>query len=384
MELSTNNVSARSSQFVLFILIISSTLFFDSFFGFNGLVPIGISCSLLIALCLGIIKVRLNDFIITVFFVLCAFGTLIATYKYWNSDFSQFKNFIFLILGVLSFLAVRTIINKLDTYKISKIVNLIIIFHTLIFSIQLVCYYSLGYDLNIGLALGGNGHRAFTEEGVYRPTGVFDEPAIYSVFCAGLILMRLFYNKKLDWIILTGLLSIILSLSFVGFILASSILFIYSSTNFKLLIIALFLLTLALVFSPFFEGNYISNRFDLILRGTDPSTNSKLLVIQDFFSTQQLFNFGYGYIGLRDWTPTYYDAIYDLTFYISLVIEFGFYLGTILLTTFFIAVFTSKRPLNDVLALLILLIKLTATHYPFLWIVFAFFFSNKLVTNHNK
>lgn len=364
-----------SLQFVLFILILSSTLFFDSYFGFNGLVPIGITVSLLIGFFLDTIKVRLNDLIIFCFFIICSLLTLVLTFKYWNADPAQIKNFLFLVLGLLCYLIVKTIINKLNIKEISDVINPIILFHIFILYIQLFCYYLLGYDLNVGQILGGEGHRAFTDGGVYRPTGVFDEPAIYSVFCAGLILIRLFYNKKLDWIVYCALLSIFITLSFVGFLLAGAILIIYSSLKLRVFIFILMLIVTMLVFSPLFEGNYVINRIEVLLKGNDGSTNSKFLVISDFLSIKQLFNFGYGYIGLREWTPNYYDAIYDLTFYVSLLVEFGFYLGSFLLFLFFISLILSNKDFSDKVSFLIILIKLTATHFPFLWIVFAFFYS---------
>ncbi len=269
----------------------------------------------------------------------------------------------------------KSIINELNTKEIYVVVNIIICFHILAFYLQLILYYSIDYDLNIGFLLGGEGHRAFTDSGIYRPTGIFDEPAIFSIFCAGLVLIRLFYNRNLDWIILSSLISILLTLSFVGFLLASAILFIYSSMKIRLVIAFLMIVVITLIFSPLFSDNYIVNRVEMLINGDDASTNSKFLVISDFLSIERLFNFGYGYIGLRDWTPSYYDAIYDLTFYVTLLVEFGFYFGSILLFLFLYAVFTSKRKIEDIISFLVILVKLTATHFPFLWIVFAFFFS---------
>ncbi len=93
MELVLKNKNTRSLKFVFFILILSSTLFFDSKIGFNGFVPVGVSCSILLAILLDIIKVRLIDYIIVVFLLIFAFGTLVLTYGYWYSDLAQIKNF---------------------------------------------------------------------------------------------------------------------------------------------------------------------------------------------------------------------------------------------------------------------------------------------------
>ena len=321
------------------------------------------------------IRVRLIDCAVVCLLLILSLITLVLSYEYWKADPVQIKNYLLLVLGLISYLFVKSIIKELNNTEICTIINYIIIFHFSVLLLQLIIFYSIKYDLNIGLFFGGEGHRAFATGGVYRPTGIFDEPAIYSMFCSGLILMRLLYNRHFDWIILLGFLSIFLTLSFVGFILAGFMLLAYSSLKIKIIFAGIIIFVLIVLYSPLFSDNYIINRIDLLFSGSDSSTNKKLSVISDWLESQELFNFGYGYIGLRDWTPNYYEAVYDLTFYITLFTQFGFYFGVFYMIWFISAIFFSDRSIADISAFLILLVKLTATHFPFLWVVFAFFFN---------
>lgn len=376
MELFKDNENSSLVKCIFFVFIFSSTLFFDSKFGFNGLVPIGITFSLLLSIFSGVVRVRLIDCAVVFLLLILSLITLVLTYEYWKSDSVQIKNYLLLVLGMTSYLFIKSIIKELNNNEISSIINYILIFHFSVLFLQLIIFYLTKYDLNIGLFFGGEGHRAFATGGIYRPTGIFDEPAIYSMFCSGLLLMRLLYNRHFDWIILLGFLSIFLTLSFVGFILAGFMLLAYSSIKIKIIFVGIFIFLLIVLYSPLFYDNYIVNRIDLLFTGSDSSTNKKFFVIFDWLENQELFNFGYGYIGLRDWTPNYYDAVYDLTFYITLFTQFGFYLGVFYMIWFISAIFFANRSFSDISAFLILLIKLTATHFPFLWIVFAFFFNN--------
>lgn len=362
-------------RFIFAMLVLSATLFFDSGVGFNGVVPLGVAfaCFLLVALSLE--RFRIDDLIavLLMFFIGCV--TLVLTFTYWRSDPAQYKNFTYVILGLLTFLTTKSLVYHLRPEQISTILNRILLFHIVVFVCQLAMYRTTGFDLDVGRLLGGLGHRAITPEGLYRPTGVFDEPAIYAMFTATLLVCRMFYHKGKDAIFWLSLACLFLTMSLVAYILAAGIVFAYSSMRVRMGCIVLGVVAIALLLSPLMSDTYVGVRIINVFTGTDASTNSKSLVLQDWLNTPQLLHFGFGFIGLRDWTPSYYDAMFDLTFYMTIPIVFGLVLGMCVLLWFFLSVAFSPRPLSDKLALLVVLLKLTALQFPLLWILMALFFS---------
>ncbi|HBP29280.1 MAG TPA: hypothetical protein DD666_07675 [Advenella kashmirensis] len=363
------------AQVIFAVLILSATLFFDSAVGFNGVVPIGVAFACFLLVVFSLERFRVNDLIAVM--VMCVFAcfTLALTFSYWRSDPAQYKNFTFVILGFLTFLTTKSLVYHLQSRQIARILNGILLFHIAIFLVQLALYRTTGFDLDVGKLLGGLGHRALTPDGLYRPTGVFDEPAIYAMFTSALLVCRMFYCKNKDIIFWLALACLCLTMSLVAYILAAGIFFAYGSMTVRIVCIVLGMAVVALLFSPLMSDTYVGIRAANVLSGADASTNSKSILLQDWLNTPQLWDFGFGFIGLRDWTPSYYDAMFDLSFYLSILVVLGFMSGLCVLVWFFLALVFSTRPLSDKLAILVVLLKLTALQFPMLWILMALFFS---------
>lgn len=363
------------ARVIFTILISSATLFFDSGFGFNGLVPVGVAFACFLLVTFSLERFRIADlmFVMILFMVACT--TLVLTFSYWRSDPAQYKNFTFVVLGLLTFLTTKSLMYHLQPRQVAQVINGVLSFHIVVFLLQLAMYRSFGFDLDVGRLLGGLGHRAFTLEGLYRPTGVFDEPAIFAMFTSALLACRMFFDKQKNAIFWLSLICLFLTLSLVAYILAAGIFFAYSSFRVRIACISLGVVALALLFSPLMADTYIGSRIVNVLAGADASTNSKSLLFNDWLNTPQLLYFGFGFIGLREWTPGYYDAMFDLTFYMTVFIIFGFAVGLCVLACFLFSIGLSSRPLSDKLALMVVLLKLTAIQFPMLWILLALFFS---------
>lgn len=357
------------------ILLVSATLFFDSGLGFNGFVPIGVALACFLVVMLALERFRVADILSVMIMLALSATTLTLTFSYWQSDSAQYKIYIYIVLGFLTYLMTKSLVYELKAEQVARIINGVLLFHIGVLLLQLGLYRIFHYDLNVGALLGGLGHRAFTETGMYRPTGVFDEPAIYAMFTSSLLVCRMFYRRQLDWIFWLALICMALTMSMVALILAAGIFFAYSSARIKLWCVVAGVICAALLFSPLMENTYLGARIANVFVGADASTNSKVLVVSDWLNTPQLLYFGFGYIGLRDWTPSYYDAMFDLSFYLTVLVEFGIFIGAVVLFWFFSAVVLARRPAADKLALLVVLLKLTALHFPMLWILFALFFA---------
>lgn len=362
-------------QVIFAVLILSATLFFDSAVGFNGVVPVGVAFACFLLVVFSLERFRVNDLIAVMIMCVFACFTLALTFSYWRSDPAQYKNFTFVILGFLTFLTTKSLVYHLQSRQIARILNGILLFHIAIFLVQLALYRTTGFDLDVGKLLGGLGHRALTPDGLYRPTGVFDEPAIYAMFTSALLVCRMFYCKNKDIIFWLALACLCLTMSLVAYILAAGIFFAYGSMTVRIVCIVLGMAAVALLFSPLMSDTYVGIRAANVFSGADASTNSKSILLQDWLNTPQLWDFGFGFIGLRDWTPSYYDAMFDLSFYLSILVVLGFMSGLCVLVWFFLALVFSTRPLSDKLAILVVLLKLTALQFPMLWILMALFFS---------
>lgn len=302
---------------------------------------------------------------------------LLLTYFYWKSDFAQIGNFILATLGVLTYFSLSHLISDFPDKKILKAINFFIIFNLFFFLIQVISYYLISLDLNFGLILGGAGNRALNFTEIYRPTGIYDEPAIYGLFMSILVVSKLFFEKKVDILVIFGVVSLFFTFSFVSILLAFGIIFVLLAdrlgygVSFVILILMIGILFLA--YESSWMPDFLLSRVSSLLGGEDGSTSHKFQSFDFWLNNENVRNFGFGFIGLREWTPDYFDAIYDMTLYGTIITQFG-----LILAPFFILWIISFLLFNgfsvfSLLLCLLIFIKLSAVHFLVFWVFLAFY-----------
>ncbi|WP_123975059.1 hypothetical protein [Comamonas thiooxydans] len=232
-------------------------------------------------------------------------------------------------------------------------------------------------DLNFGLILGGAGNRALNFTEIYRPTGIYDEPAIYGLFMSILVVSKLFFEKKVDILVIFGVVSLFFTFSFVSILLAFGIIFVLLAdrlgygVSFVILILMIGILFLA--YESSWMPDFLLSRVSSLLGGEDGSTSHKFQSFDFWLNNENVRNFGFGFIGLREWTPDYFDAIYDMTLYGTIITQFG-----LILAPFFILWIISFLLFNgfsvfSLLLCLLIFIKLSAVHFLVFWVFLAFY-----------
>lgn len=369
-DLSMTNVFSRDAVF--FMALLFSTLFFDSALGFWGgslYGALGLSFLLFVLCSRSLPLIEECTFVVALLF--CFSLTLFMTYARWNHDAAQLKNFLAAVAGLVCYLGVSAYRYAADRSVVATLLSTVILLHVSVFLLQMLLWVCLSFDLDVGRFLGGEGHRAVAGDGMYRATGVFDEPAVYCMFMAALLVLRYIYTAKADVIFYAGLLTMGLSFSAVGIFFCAALMAIdfVMRRGVILHVSAAAVIGLAVVF--ILAGDHLLLRLDAMLAGQDGSMKSKLIIISSWFSDPELMWSGYGFIGLRDWTPYFFDAIYDLTLYLTVFSQFGIVVGLCVFLLLMLRVMMSAISPWHLLMVLVIFIKLSALQYVFFWFFLA-------------
>ena len=155
------------------------------------------------------------------------------------------------IFGILMGVAVFSYFYsiRLDDRSVAKVLSILIVIHASYLIIQYLYYQVFGIVPNIYEFLGTEPHALSS---IFRPTGLFLEPASYSVSILILLTLRIFIIKRFDAITYIGVGTIFLTLSVWGLIAVVIVLLIFTKNNTKIFIIAAALVMFIAL--PFTEG----------------------------------------------------------------------------------------------------------------------------------
>ncbi|HHQ1841719.1 hypothetical protein I0P11_09775 [Acinetobacter baumannii] len=250
-------------------------------------------------------------------------------------------------------------IIKANIDILRKSIAFYICFLSFIVITQFSAFYFLGVDrslLDFGILLGGEESRTwYVGDWMYRPTGITSEPAVFVGVQFGLLTLQYFVDKNAKFSRVLGILSLTLSMSFLGLILSALYLLIIYSKNIKNYIfggIAIFVFYL-------FSFEMINERIQRFNDGDDGSNNVKLQAIQYFFSDFNMIVGGYGFLFPSKNSPQFYDALLDLTFYLNTITVFGVLIGSFILILFVYLLFRSNTTIKEKLLICLSLIKLS-------------------------
>lgn len=264
---------------------------------------------------------------------------------------------------------------KVNIDLLKKAVSFYIFFLSFVVFFQFIGFYFLKVDrdlLDFGVVLGGEESRTwYSGNWVYRPTGITSEPSVFVGTQFGLLSIQYLIDKNAKLSRVSGILSLCLSMSFLGLLLAASILIVVYSKNIRNFIFGFF----AILIFYFYSYELINDRVKLFNSGDDGSNNVKLEAIQFFTSSPELILFGYGHLFPSLNSPQFYDALGDLTFYINMLTIYGVLFGTIILMVFFIYLIRTNTSFKEKILIVLALIKLSNPAVLFFSCFFLLFVS---------
>lgn len=282
----------------------------------------------------------------------------------------------FYVTSVISIFILSCLINSLNDYFYSSkfwlgLTKNLIVFHCGILIAQLVLYHSIGVKIDFGELTGGNEIRAmysFNGVDVFRASGIFEEPSIFSAYMFSFIVIRyLFNDNSIDRYILLGTTCMLMTWSAMAIILVS-LFYVISSIRFNF--ISVFITSIMLIVIGYFSSDFILLRYENTMSGLDPSNLTKMTVITEFINNKDLFLYGYGLIRKNMFYGL--DGLGDTTVYSSLITIFGFIIGGLLTLLLLVGLLFSKLSIKEKILLAAVFIKFAWPGYVFFWFLFSY------------
>lgn len=291
--------------------------------------------------------------------------------------------FIFCLLVFFSFYSlINSYSNRIILYKSLSFVLFVGII-TLV--VQGFYMYVYGQHINYLEFFMGREQRIFGTAGVkglYRLSGMYNEPGSYAVATYAVVATRYFLLKKIDWLAYFALASTLLTFSAQAF--ASLFIFIFIVVSYstikiiskmtinKYLMLKLLLTLVAFIAALYFSIEYVELAFDYFqarFSGKSDGTVSVRANSFYYFFEQELFFILFG-IGVNN--DGLGVLINDTGFWFSTWVQYGI-LGLALVLLPFISI--AKDKYGVALFLLVLLSKMSL-QYPIVWLLMAALYNN--------
>ncbi|WP_368899112.1 hypothetical protein [Morganella morganii] len=366
------------------LTLILSTFYYTTSFSFYGFSLYG-PIILTIIMTPFVKRIKNKSLYILIIPFIAVLSYLLSKGHILDEDINNIKinSLIIITWGSLLFILTSGINEVLKSGTLDSIVKYTILIHISISLSQLILWYLFGIDLDISSIFNGQGHRPHYY-GIYRITGVFDEPAIYSIFIVSLCFIRYYLSGKNDIVNYIALLTVFISISFIGIIIAALYLIISTtikkSISFTLVIIFCFLI-LNLIYPEIIDS--ISNRISALSNGSDGSTNFKYLYLTFWMDDIHRILFGNGFVGYFEGKPQFFESTFDLSFIITAITTFGVILAPPLLITFYFLIFKNQS-VRIKLLILVISLKLATIVLPFFWLFIGIIFSYEKIKNNSR
>ena len=359
---------------LIFLSILLPTLYFDTALGFSSIAAYGWALSACGLVALHVSsgqRFEIDRRLILLAAIIAAY--FVARYILVPPVSSRsLKNTLMIGFGCV---LTPTLVHVYNQYSdaTTRAIKLCLALHLTVMVAQLIAWYGWGYDLDIGNALGGEGHRSLQGD-LYRPTGVFDEPALYAMVMAGLCIALYVRQRKMTTLWWAGMISLVLTSSLLALVVFFLILLFINIRVGLIAIVVYFggqyFLSQIIPSDAYSPLGHAVTRSAEVGNNNDPSTQVKFQVIEEFLKTPTLWATGYGLEGYISGDPMYYQALNDLTFPITTLTTYGLVVGIVILLIFSAYLFTSYRP-STLLLIGVFLLKGAYFHLPFLWLFFA-------------
>ncbi|QIW15374.1 hypothetical protein A4G20_03005 [Pasteurellaceae bacterium RH1A] len=325
-------------------------------------------------------KISISVFLF--FFLILALMALLSIGQYSHLEYRQifWLNTLRTLFWVgCAILMYDYISKKLNISSLKNILKIAIILSAFMVILQFISFYVLDLELDLSKLLGGTGVRSLYSgysEISYRPTGLTSEPAIHSGIMFGLLTLYYILNKNIDWSVLLGIISILLTFSTLGVLLAFTyILITYTSSFSKFLLGIIILILLGFLFQ-----DYLLQRIESFSSGNDGSNNVKLAILDYFLSNSNIFLTGLGFVGKDSNAPAFYEALYDMTYYFTPFIQYGIFIGSLVLLISLCLILHSSFSFKEKALISFALVKLSGPTFLF----FNFFVMFLFVLHRNR
>ena len=221
-----------------------------------------------------------------------------------NSFYLHIPTLLGTLLGpFLLFLFIK--VNPDNYKKLFFALQKVLVTHLVFFYLQLIAFYLLGYQIDYLFIITGENSRN-TAFGVisefFRPSGLLNEPATYSLFIFAFSLFYFLIKKQVDCLLVLAILSLLLTFSASGillFLISVAFIFLKQAINNVLILIVPISLSLIILRQIDFSENifykYFQSRFEGGL-DADGSTSQRYTGAIDVFFNSKLYNkiFGFG------------------------------------------------------------------------------------------
>lgn len=285
----------------------------------------------------------------------CLFSTFqISIDIYLDSYYKGFLSFPVLFCCMIG--AILFFDNRL--YLLKKVIKYVIILHLLFLFLQILVWFGTGEYLDYLYLVTGEAQHYMSQKGIVingertpRFTGLFNEPGTYSTWIFSLVLIYYFLQRKISYLLILSLVSMVITMSLYGILLSFlfCLLVLFKRVNIKRAFLVLPIYILILLIIPDIERR---------LSGEYAGIAFRLTAIKAIFDPLTFF-------GGRLFNETLNKILLDVSIPVYLV-----YQGGVVYLAFFLSVFIAAGILHSPLiffgSLLLLMSKIKIT-YPLIW-----------------
>lgn len=364
-----------SKSTILFLCVLFST-FQAIYFRQINLAPFPILAFLLIFTIIENFKLTQIEANFIFFFLMLITISIIISFineEYLPLHVYYFPRTLGWLMFPFSVIFFRKAFLQFDKDKIEKILKIILIIHLAFFFIQYLSFTIFKTKIDFLYNITGEIQRTGATKlkdfsNSIRASGLFSEPGSYSVYIYILVSMKLLLTKKIDWVMLVGIISMLLSFSMTGILMVGYFVVFYvfitsyDLKKIKNLFFLFFGLSLLLYFKYAVFLGPIQDR---------------LLNLKDDSSAEARFEGGYDYFIQNDffYTGLGIGTISEKITASSVILGGLFELGIVLLVIFVVLQFIYAFKWSTNFMYFLILIPVLMSNISFNQIIYSIFYS---------
>jgi hypothetical protein len=266
-----------------------------------------------------------------------------------------------------------------------KHLKVVLAIHLFFFYLQLFTFLIFDYTIDFIEFITHEPQRTiggiFTKHTIIRSSGLFNEPASYSIFVVSMLLCLLFNNKKITFLMLVAIMSVVLSFSASGImflVVLIVLVFIKKSFFIKNLLIKISVVIVALVgINIYFGEKRVFEVFTSKLLNFQDSTSFQFRIgkIFDVFGDlnlyQKLFGLGFGNLSIGSNLGSFLSQF---------LVQSGLVFSFLFISLFYIIAKNYKLPKRIIFIVIVLSLSTQAINHLITW----YFLASLLIISYNK